>query len=198
MSINLSDKLSFIDKDFMFPQDIVSEYSFTIANQTHGHVLLGVEPYNNQLFDDKTGYAATISALINSVNSGDVQRKLGDITDSHNRFEVYLCSKTLDKYKYRLMFFEYRIGGYPSIVYIAQDIVNSIEDKSISDTTIVIKNEKEMRFLLDKVLMSKFVIELIQEVLNASIRKTIKNANSVLNELSFQDNKEKESEENKD
>ena len=172
MNVNIEGKLRFDDSCSRFPQDIVKEYSSVIKEQTRGFVQLNVDMYNEELDGDGLpSLTSSLRAVFALTHTVDVQDKLGDVNRERTRYEVCFGSGILDKYKYRIMFLEYGIGGFPVKLYIAREIVQSINRDMEINIVQVIPDEDSLKHLMDTILSCSLSVQLMQEIINASKRK---------------------------
>lgn len=172
MSFDISGKISFDEYAINYPADVIREYIEIFKTQTQGKVLLGINNYEDELNEEGMPLLASsfraLAALTQTVN---VQDKLGEINGENFRYEVFFYSDELSQYKYRLMFIEHGIGGYPAKIYIANEIVRSINDEMHNSNIQIITGDEELKMLLDCILSCRFTIQIIQEIVNALNRK---------------------------
>ena len=98
----------------------------------------------------------------------DIQNNLGKIGFNKSKFEFYLTTPKLSEYKYRVLFFEYGIGGYPVKIVLEQGIADEIYKKDGANYVLIENNEQELKNTVNKILLTKKVLGVMQELIDAS------------------------------
>ena len=93
----------------------------------------------------------------------DIQKKLGKEGEIERKFECYLYTSRYSKYKYRLFFVKYGIASYPVRFTLEESIAQSIKEGN--SYIITCNNREEIEELLLKILYSKKVIGIMQELI---------------------------------
>ena len=172
MGFDISGKINFDECEVNYPADVVREYIEIFKTQTQGKVLLGINEYEDELNEEGMPLlASSFRALAALTQTVSVQDKLGELNGEKFRYEVFFYSEELSQYKYRLMFIEHGIGGYPAKIYIANEIVRSINDEMHNNNIQIITGDEELKTLLDCIFSCRFTIQIIQEIVNALNRK---------------------------
>lgn len=164
VEINIKDKLNFEDIDLIAPEKIVEAYVKQIDEATNGIVKCTVNPYDGQIETYTTAPLREL-VVITQETKHDIQKELGPIGYKPSRFEMYYTAPSLPHYRFRILFFEYGIGGYPVKVVLEQSIANAIKGDNY---TYIAKNRTEFETLLGRIISSSKSIEILQDLINAT------------------------------
>ena len=162
-------RFDLVDK---YAPDIVVRKSLEqIGEATNNYVVGRIEEYSGYIksHTEKTGLAVLSDITVARNIEVDIQDSLGEQSEIDHRFEVYLSAKKLDKYKYRLMFIDYGATSYPVTVVLNERLARVYSDKY--GDTFIIKNMKQLEDLLEKVINSEVLIQIIQNLINEAIRR---------------------------
>ena len=164
MELNIKDKLNLTKVDLVAPEVVVREYANQLETITDGIVKGMVESYDGPIESYTT---PSFSSLINfgQKEEHDIQWDLGAIGYQRSQFEFYLTATCLPRYRFRILFFEYGIGGYPVKIVLEQGIANAIKGTQYIYT---VKSRDELGKLMLQVLSSSKAIEVIQDLINAT------------------------------
>ena len=189
--IKLEDFLSFDDVDRSLPEKVVSEMCDQLKSQTRNYIQGTVQPYNGCIESYKKGGIKAITIAFSGEEEFDIQSDLGKVGYEKHKFEFYLSATDLPKYRFRLMFFSYGIGGYPVKIVLEQSVADEIFQRADGKYIVECRSQNDLKNTVIRVLNSKRVVQIIQELINASILAK----NQDIPELSTDDEIEK-SEEN--
>ena len=168
MSIEeIKDKLNLTDVDSVPPENAVRVISDQIKEITDGIVIGKVEQYDGRIESYTIDGIASIAAMTKD-REYNIQKDLGARGYILSRFEFYLTATELPSYKYRLLFFEYGIGGYPVKVVLEQSIADSINRGRSSNYTFKVADRTKLEEMINLVLSAPRTIEVIQGLINAT------------------------------
>lgn len=170
MSI-IAEKLNITDVDVKPPYLAVREIADKIENETKGYLKCVVQSYNGPLESYET---SLLGGLIDmgKPQRHDIQEHLGATGYEYQKFELFVTAVQLPHYKFRILLFGYGIGGYPVKVVLEERIANSIH---LNSYIVDAKNRNELNNITYKALTSSKTIEIMQELINATL---IKKANA--------------------
>ena len=162
---NLENAFSFNKEDITPPETVISEIVEEIETLTHGLV----KEYDGYTvsYVKKSGLSELSLALTGKAEV-DIQNDLGKIGYSESKFELFLSAPQLPQYKFRILFFSYGIGGYPVRLTIEHGIAAEIANTQNTDGVIDCRSKIELKEITYKVFNTKRMIEVIQELINAS------------------------------
>lgn len=164
----LEQKLDFSDAQTISPDEVIAKLGQQLEEVTKGLVRGVVKEYEEpiQSYNNRETWNAMMAALGSSLNyNKDIQEDLGVIGEDTFRFEFYLTSPRLEKYKYRILFFAYGIGNYPVKIVLEQGIADEIFGMENADYEIVYHTEEELSNAVLNILNSKKVIKVVQELI---------------------------------
>lgn len=81
---------------------------------------------------------------------------------------TYLSVKGMEKYKYRMMFVDYKSVSYPVTIVLNDDLVT--EYRSTYDDTFQLRSVKEVQDMMEKIINSGTLTRLIQSLISEAIR----------------------------
>ena len=164
----LKGSLDLNDVDLVSPESILNDVAEEIKAITSGYVTGRVTPYDGPI--ESYGTANALSAITVAVASPrfehDIQDDLGRIGYGYSQFEFCLSSPNLPNYVYRALFMSYGIGGYPVKIVLDEGIARTI--LSGNRYTITAGNRKEFESILNSIVTSQKMVEIIQELINAA------------------------------
>ena len=168
MSIEeIRSKLNLADVDSFPPENVVKEFSDQIESVTDGMVIGRVEPYEGKIESYTIKGIAALSSLT-SEREYDIQKDLGAKGYIYSRFEFFLTAASLPSYKYRILFFEYGIGGYPVKIVLEQSIADSINKYRTSECSYKMTDRSKLEEMINRVISAPKTIEVIQDLINAT------------------------------
>jgi hypothetical protein len=167
--IKLEEFLSFDDVDRSAPEKVVSEMCDELKSQTRDYIQGVVQPYNGYIESYKKEGISSITMAWSLDKKVDIQSDLGKVGYEKHKFEFYLSATALPKYIFRLMFFSYGIGGYPVKIVLEQSIADEIFQRDNGNYIIECKSKDDLKSTIIRVLNSKRVVRIVQELINASI-----------------------------
>lgn len=184
--LDIKRKLKFDAADLTSPDVTIAKIGSQLESITNDLVKGIVSAYDGPVesYHTLSGMASLAEALRTS-QTYDIQNDLGEIGYQLFKFEFYLTSAKLPNYKFRIMFFEYGLRGYPVKIVLEQGIADEIFKKENADYLFEIQTKNELEDIVTNILASKRVIEVIQGLINVSLNNREKSENLV----QFEENK---------
>ena len=166
--LNYEGQLYFNEIKRRLPDIIIQEKIDELREATKGYIVGHVNSYDGHIesYNQKNPFAM-LTAAISSNEYIDIQKELGEIGYEKFKFEFFVSSPYLESYKFRILFFEYGISGYPVKVVIEQGIIDEIVGDN-SNYIVEINSEVDFNNLLDGILKSKRMITIMQDMINAT------------------------------
>ena len=162
--LNLSSKLDFSEIDMTAPDKVIEEILLQLPKETQNVIYGTITPYEGPVASYSTRAAlAAALATINTETKVNIQDSLGKCGEENSKFECFLYTPSFTKYKYRMFFMKYGIANYPVQFTLEESIAQSIYGNN-SSYTIVCDNRKEVEELLVKILTSKKILGVMQEL----------------------------------
>lgn len=156
-----------------FPDEIIQEQCELLRKLTNGIVIAEIKKYESEIrsYAYKTGGALSgfTKMFAEETVNVNIQDHLGNVDEGIFIFELYLTSATLPNYKYRIMFLQYEIPGYPASIILDETIAAELKKDS---TEISCGDQKNFEDLMDKILTSKKVENVIAALLRIALKKT--------------------------
>ena len=112
---------------------------------------------------------ASLVAALGTSQKYDIQNDLGEIGYKLFKFEFYLTSSKLPNYKFRVMFFEYGLGGYPVKIILEQGLADEIFKRENADYIFEIQTKAELENTVTQILASNRALKVIQGLINVSL-----------------------------
>ena len=168
--LDIKDQLKFDEVDLTSPDITIAEIGTQLESVTNGFVTGIVNSYDGPIesYDTLSGMASLVAALGTS-QKYNIQNDLGEIGYRLFKFEFYLTSSKLPNYKFRVMFFEYGLGGYPVKIILEQGLADEIFKREDADYIFEIQTKAELENTVTKILASKRAIRVIQGLINVSL-----------------------------
>lgn len=170
--LDLSSKLNFDKSDLTAPTTIIKEMAEQIERETYGIIKGVVDEYRGSIVSYKTSisFSGLQAALFGSESTeNDIQKLLGKQGENLSKYEFYLNTPVLTQYRYRICFIQHGIANYPVDVVLEQSIADEVNKRganSNSNYNYTCYNSKEFEELIIKVIYSKKVIRIMQELIN--------------------------------
>lgn len=162
---------SFTLKDRKTADEVIEHELRQIKEKTDDYVEGHIKEYKGHIFSytttRKSGLASFADFASPETIEKDIQEDLGEISREENRFEVYLSVKGLEHYKYRMMFVRYGAISYPVTIVLAEDLAQLF---GTYKETREANGEEDLRMIMDKILDSKFMKDLIQSLIFEAMR----------------------------
>lgn len=160
-TFNIADKLA--------PDQVIRNKIELISEYTKNYVIGNIAEYEGPICSyTKFNPIYTLSSSLQS-HDVDIQDELGEQGVTVHKYEVFLSAKNLERYKYRIMLLEFGELSYPVTIVmnskLAHECLNDFSD------TLEIKSMTELNDLLDAIFNSKHLLEIIQSIINESIRR---------------------------
>ena len=164
--LNISSKLDFSKMDLTAPDKVVEEFLLELPDETQGIISGSIERYDGYV-TSYTTRKPTMAELVGNISTEkrvDIQNSLGKKGEQDKKFECFLYTSLYKSYKYRLFFMKYGIANYPVQFTLEESIAESIYGKN-SGYIISCKKREEVEDLIYKILTSKKVISVMQELI---------------------------------
>lgn len=136
-----------------FPKNILEEQCQYLFRDTNGIVIGRVAEYSGSISSNKT-----------FILSGSIQEKLGEVSGDTFTYEFFLTSKCTPDYKFRVMFMQHDITGYPLTVTLEEGISNEIQYSSTGYEYLA-ENQEEFEELLKQILNSSRFMEIVTRLI---------------------------------
>ena len=166
-NLDISKKLIFDNNDLTDPVKVIKEITEQIEVQTRGIVKGTIEPYDDMIFSHrKPGFAEKL-AISTAAMQGidvDIQEKLGKEGEMPHRFEFYLSTPVFSKYRYRVCFFQFGLGYYPTTIVVERSIAEEINYGN--EYIFNCNNPDELRQLFEALISTSKSIQVMQELIN--------------------------------
>ncbi len=176
--LDIKSKLKFDVADLTSPDTTIAEIGAKLESMTNGFVKGVVNKYDGPIesYDVLSGMASLVVAL-GATQKYDIQKDLGEIGYTSFKFEFYLTSSKLPNYKFRVMFFEYGLGGYPVKIVLEQGLADEIFKRENADYIFETQTKNELEDTVANILASKRALKVIQGLINVSlnIREAVDN-----------------------
>lgn len=169
-------------KDDIMPEKVIEDSLKVIEQSTRGYVKGNIAEYGGPIasYTKKVAVPKAPSAIIAEMSGifdqktetktidVDIQDELGEKGFTDHRFEVYLSVKGMEKYKYRMMFVDYKSVSYPVTIVLNDDLVT--EYRSTYDDTFQLRSVKEVQDMMEQIINSGTLTRLIQSLISEAIR----------------------------
>ena len=167
--LDFGGKLDFNDIDLTAPYLVAEELASQIEQETDGIIQGKVAPYSGHVYSYTQSTLAGLSTVLGSVEKRvDIQTTLGKQGEESHKYEFYLCTPSYERYKYRICYLQYGVGNYPVNVVLEQSIANDIYSGSNAGYIISCQTRIELEDLIVKVIYSKRVISIMQELIRVN------------------------------
>lgn len=168
--LDIKNKLKFDATDLSSPDKTIAEIGTQLETVTNGLVKGIVNEYDGPIesYNTLSGMASLVAALGTS-QKYDIQNDLGEIGYKLFKFEFYLTSSILPNYKFRVMFFEYGLGGYPVKIVLEQGLADEIFKREDADYIFEIPTKNELESTVADIVASNRAIKVIQGLINVSL-----------------------------
>lgn len=151
------------------PEVVIRNILGQIKEATEEYVIGNIEQYDGHIFSyTKKNGLASLQTVLEPTNI-DIQAELGAQGTENHKFEVFLTVKGLEHYRYRMMFVEYGSVAYPATVVMNEALAIEYSDKR--DFVFRVNSMKNLEDMLNKVINSKTMLSLIQNLINEALRQ---------------------------
>lgn len=173
MGYNLNEEYDFSYENLETPDLVLAEVCTQLNNITKSFVQGNVRVYEGPIESyDQLSAMASIAASISSVTRMDIQNKLGEIgTGTITKLEFFLSATQIPDYKYRVLFLEYGITGYPVKVVLEQGIADELNGEEDSGYIYEVDTKENFENLIVRILNSTKLNRIIQDLITVSGRK---------------------------
>jgi len=150
------------------PVEIIQYQCTRLWEMTEGSIIAKVYEYSQPIFS----YIEK-SRLIRTIDENkkiNIQENLGDVSDGTFSYEFFITSTSTPKFKYRIMFLQYDISVYPVTLVLDESILEELE---LNQELVTCNNQTEFEIILEKILNSKKVTNVISALLKISQRDKV-------------------------
>lgn len=164
--LNLSGMLDFSEIDLTAPDKVVEEILAQLPEDTQDIISGSIVEYGGHV----TSYITTRASLAEAIGTittekrVDIQNSLGKLGEEDKKFECFLYTSGYTKYKYRMFFMKYGIANYPVQFTLEESIARSIQGPN-SNYIVICNNREDVEDLIFKILTSKKVLGVMQELI---------------------------------
>ncbi len=147
-------------------KEIIEEQCEFLAEQTQNWIAGKVQDYSGSIENHtRPGNRSPMKALTllwqdEDDEEVDIQTQLGELSNSVFTYDFYITSRNTPNYKYRVMFFRYGIGLYPTKIVLDEDISKQLG----SDAENPCKTQDEFEQRLTQIMNSAKFQEVIQNL----------------------------------
>lgn len=168
--LNLKESLSYQPSNSKKPETVFEGIARELEAETEGYIIGIVQSYDGPVesYISESSFSSISRSLGMGKEKVDIQNNLGEIGFSKSKFEFYLTTPKLSEYKYRMLFFEYGIGGYPVKIVLEQGIADEIYKEEGADYILTKNSERELESTINAILTTKKALGVMQELINAS------------------------------
>lgn len=173
MGYNLNEEYDFSYENLETPDMVLAEICTQLDNITKSFVQGNLRGYEGPIESyDQLSAMASIAASISGVTRVDIQNRLGEIgTGTDIKFEFFLSASQIPDYKYRILFMQYGMTGYPVKVVLEQGIADELNGKEDSEYIYEIDSKEKFESLIVQILNSTKLKRIIQDLITVSMRK---------------------------
>ena len=123
-------------------------------------------------FDSPKIRMENILKQINDVTRGYVTGNIEELEaqdQEHHKYEVFLTAKGLEHYKYRMFFIDHGTVSYPATIVMNEEL--AVEYTGKRTTVFQIESMKKLEDMMEKLLNSETMLNLIQSLINEALRQ---------------------------
>lgn len=166
MSYNLNTEYEFNNENFETPDLILEDICKQLNNITKSFVQGNVKKFDGQI---ESYSMLSIDTGLNNMLKVNIQDELGEVGDKAVlRYEFFISAPKIKNYKYRIMFLEYGITGYPVKIVLEQGIADELNDKENSGYVYEIETKQEFEDIVVRIINTKKIRKIIQDLINIS------------------------------
>lgn len=164
--LDFSGLLDFSEIDLTAPNVVVAGFAEQIENATNGIIKGKVAAYDGHVFSyTQKGYDMKILLSATEDKHIDIQTTLGRQGEKSYKYEFYINTPVYESYKFRICYLQHGLGNYPVKVILDENIAGSISVNS-SKYIYTCNDRTDLEALMDKVLYSKYLISIMQELIH--------------------------------
>ncbi len=168
MSYNLNTNYEFNNENFVPPDLILKDICSQLNNITKSFVKGNVKIFDGEI---ESYNLISFGENLNNITKIDIQDKLGEVGNKAVlRYEFFISAPKLKHYKYRIMFFEYGVTGYPVKVVLEQGIADELNSKENSGYIYTLETKQDFENLVVKIINTKKITKIIQDLINISVQ----------------------------
>lgn len=142
------------------PKKILEEQCRYLNEDTNGIVIGRVAEYPKNI-DSYFTFSISADSVAGKSN---LQKMLGEIGKEKLTYEFFLTSKGTPDYKFRVMFMQYDITGYPITIVLEEGIAAEI-DYFNTEYIYQLKEEREFKDLLKKIFNSERLMGIVTKLM---------------------------------
>ena len=179
--LNLSDMLNFSEIDLTAPDKVVEEILEQLPEDTQNIISGSIIKYDGYVMSyTKTETKTSFWGSTTTEKRVDIQDSLGKCGEEIKKFECFLYTSGYTKYKYRMFFMKYGIANYPVQFTLEESISRSVQGPN-SNYIVTCNNRDEVEDLVLKILTSKKVLGVMQELIRVYQAKKSEESTEVVN-----------------
>lgn len=178
--LNLAGMLDFCEMDLTAPNKVVEEVLRQVSEDTNNIISGRIDEYHGAVTSYTTTRASFAEAIgtIATEKHVDIQTDLGKQGEIEQKYECFLYTSAYENYRYRMFFMKYGIAHYPVQFTLEESIARSIQSTYASYIVICNKRE-EVEELMFKILTSKKVLSVMQELIRVYQAEKYKEATDI-------------------
>lgn len=169
-SLNLESKLDFQKEDLTEPLTVVSQIASKVVEETHSYVKCEIKKYDGPTdsYSETNGIMTMVDLLAASSHIHNIQNDLGEIESTECKYEMFLAASKFPNYKFRILFFTYKIGGYPVDLILEQGVANEFNVDGKGNYRVRVNSADELKQSIILIISTKRIIDIIQALIDAS------------------------------
>lgn len=170
-------------KDFSFdyesiiqPRELIEDFFIpVIKEKTKSYLFAEIKDYKGKIRSYEEKRTISAAELLGRTHDckefHDIQDSLGELGKELLTYELFVGSKLLSSYKYRILFVQYGKAGYPATVVLTDAISREINFTGSIEMPYIYKigSMQRMKDLLNAILGAESLHSVMQEAINASI-----------------------------
>ena len=174
-TLNLSGMLDFSEVDLTAPDKVIEEILEQLPEDTQNIIWGRIVAYDGHV-TSYTSIKTSLAEAIGTITTEkriDIQDSLGKCGEEEKKFECFLYTSGYEKYRYRMFFMKYGTAHYPVQFTLEESIAENI---GLNGKYIQICNSRnEVEDLIVKILTSKKVLRVMQELIRIHQAKSSNN-----------------------
>lgn len=174
-TLNLAGMLDFSEVDLTAPDKVIEEILEQLPEDTQNIIWGRIVAYDGHV-TSYTSIKTSLAEAIGTITTEkriDIQDSLGKCGEEEKKFECFLYTSGYEKYRYRMFFMKYGTAHYPVQFTLEESIAENI---GLNGKYIQICNSRnEVEDLIVKILTSKKVLRVMQELIRIHQAKSSNN-----------------------
>lgn len=166
MSLDIKNKLESNDEDVVFPIDVLNSFAKQISSETSSLITVSVNAYNGATESYVYNPLSLSISNVFGTQKHDVQDDLGMIgNDYRTKYEFVIESPYLSDFRYRLLFVDYEIEGYPCKIVLEQGYADLINKKlNLNGYIYLVNDSNELANILLIIFNSDKFIHFVKQI----------------------------------